>query len=396
MKVGIVVHNDIDVDVRVSNQWNILTKAKIESCILCTGKAKPNDKNHCLQRVDTSGIKHKFYHISSSTNSLFYTFWKQKIKAFFSKNQVDLLHVHDLFMASPAAEAAKELKVPVVLDLHENYPEAFQKYSWTKKLPHRLFVNHKYWVELEKTILKKVDGLIALDEAFVEQLKEKLNVKKTSFKYAIYPNVPDLKQLDSNSEVASKDDDIFRIFYFGIISIPRYLHIAKKAIDIVNESGRKAKLVAAGNIIESDRQFIEQHVLGKNTEHIPWINLEDLGQFIAKMDVCISPIEKNAQHESGIANKVFQYMYFSKPLLVSNCIPQARLVESTQCGFSYTYDDPRQLAEKIIWLIENPKKSIEMGKNGKAAILQKYNIDVFGKRILELYESVLSKNSDNS
>ena len=34
---------------------------------------------------------------------------------------------------------------------------------------------------------------------------------------------------------------------------------------------------------------------------------------------------KNEQHESGVANKIFQYMWAGKPLIVSNCLPQQRM-----------------------------------------------------------------------
>jgi len=397
MKVGIVVHNDIDLDVRVSNQRSILTRSNIEMCILCTGNSKEEDKERCISRVDISSPKYKFFYISNSTTGHFNKFWTKRIRNFFSQNRVDLLHVHDLFMAIPAVEAAKDLNIPLVLDLHENYPAAFRKYSWTKKFPHRIFVRIKFWDKVESTILKKVNGLIVLDEVYIEHLKKKLHSTELPFSYCIYPNVPDLNQFKTGfSSESSTKVNLFRIFYFGIISAPRYLHIVKKAVEIINRSKKKAKLVIAGNIIHGDKQFIKENVLGADTDHIPWINLNELGRYIEPMDVCISPIEKNAQHESGVANKVFQYMYFSKPLLVSDCEPQKRLVESTQCGLAYKYDDSEELAKRILWMIDHPEETLKMGENGRKAIVEKYNTEIFGKEILKLYASVLNKSSESS
>jgi glycosyltransferase involved in cell wall biosynthesis len=300
-------------------------------------------------------------------------------------------------MAIPAVEAAEDLKIPLVLDLHENYPAAFRKYSWTKKFPHRFFVRSKFWDKVESTILEKVNGLVVLDEVYIEHLKKKLQSSALPFSYCIYPNVPDLNQFKTElSAESSTNDDVFRIFYFGIISAPRYLHIAKRAVQLINQSGKKARLVVAGNIIHGDKQYISENVLGEDTDHIPWINLNELGKYIGPMDVCISPIEKNPQHESGIANKVFQYMYFSKPLLVSDCEPQKRLVELTRCGLAYKYDDPEELAQKISWMIDHPKERLEMGENGRKAIVEKYNTEVFGKEIIKLYDSVLSNTSASS
>ena len=97
---------------------------------------------------------------------------------------------------------------------------------------------------------------------------------------------------------------------------------------------------------------------------------------------------KNEQHESGIANKVFQYMLFERPAVVSNCIPQQKIIEEENCGLVYESNNEKDLAKKIIQLYENPNLCKQMGKNGKKAVLEKYNWENTSKNLIELYKTI--------
>ena len=52
----------------------------------------------------------------------------------YSKNSIDTIHAHDLYMSKCAHKAIKSSKkeVELILDLHENYPVAVNSYNWTK------------------------------------------------------------------------------------------------------------------------------------------------------------------------------------------------------------------------------------------------------------------------
>ena len=72
-----------------------------------------------------------------------------------------------------------------------------------------------------------------------------------------------------------------------------------------------------------------------NINHIPWIDLSELPSYLNSIDICVCPLIKNAQHESGIANKIFQYLFGAKAIIASDCLPQQQLIESFNCGLVY-------------------------------------------------------------
>ena len=54
--------------------------------------------------------------------------------------------------------------------------------------------------------------------------------------------------------------------------------------------------------------------------------------YISSGSIGISPLHRNIHHDTTYANKLFQYMSFGKPLLVSDATAQKNLIERTNSG----------------------------------------------------------------
>ena len=78
-------------------------------------------------------------------------------------------------------------------------------------------------------------------------------------------------------------------------------------------------------------------------------------------------------------------MLFERPLIVSDCKPQQKIILEEECGLVFKSNDSEDLAEKICLLYNNEKLRKEMGINGKKAIENKYNIQFAGKNLVNLY-----------
>jgi glycosyltransferase involved in cell wall biosynthesis len=282
-------------------------------------------------------------------------------------------------------------KYDVNLDLHENYPVAIQNYLWATKFPNNVIVMPKLWFKIEKKLLKHANKIIVLSEDYKEKLIKNYPYLKYE-QFVIFPNVPDLtrfKQRTVQIGSSANSHNVVVLTYFGIISRRRGIHTAIKALKILINSGQNLKLLLIGPIDKKEKNqfsyYLDDLNLKNYIQHIKWIDLDDLPAYMGKTDICISPIIKNDQHESGVANKVFQYMTFGKPVIVSNCKPQAKIIEQEECGVVFDSENPADLAEKIKTLISNTELIKKMGKNAKKAILRKYNTKVMGENLLNIY-----------
>ena len=82
------------------------------------------------------------------------------------------MHVHDLVLLKPSIDAARAAKIPVIADLHENYPAMMQAAMKNpKNLPFalkiiKIFFNFKKIKTYEINCLKSVDKIfVVIEEA---------------------------------------------------------------------------------------------------------------------------------------------------------------------------------------------------------------------------------------
>ncbi|HKF49240.1 MAG TPA: glycosyltransferase family 4 protein [Terracidiphilus sp.] len=103
--------------------------------------------------------------------------------------------------------------------------------------------------------------------------------------------------------------------------------------------------------------------------HVPF--RDGLG-FIQACDVGLVPHFRCEHTDTTIPNKLFDYMYMGKPVIVSDALPLARIVQTHECGLVFPSGDAGKLAEALAYLAANPKARQAMGENGRAAILKDY------------------------
>ncbi|MCK7532427.1 MAG: hypothetical protein MZV63_16040 [Marinilabiliales bacterium] len=88
-------------------------------------------------------------------------------------------------------------------------------------------------------------------------------------------------------------------------------------------------------IANDSKAYLNSPVLRDLLIYIPWIDLSELPSYLDVSDICLAPFHKNPQHESGVANKIYDYMLGSRAIIASDCKPQRNLIEKHQCGLVY-------------------------------------------------------------
>lgn len=397
MTIGMVVDNELMGDTRVLNEARALIRMGYIVKVLCLNFGTYPAR----QQVDGITVIRKTLKKKWKDRWFFFInllpvynwLWKKWIKSFLKLERVEILHAHDLYMAKPANRARKLYGIPLVIDLHENFPAAIEGYRWAMKFPHRIFTRPQVWRSKEFSYLNLTDGIVALSDHFQGDLiKQYPALKKKS--WAVYPNVPDIEKFKGyaiNNNLPGKQEYPV-IFYFGGIAARRGVFTTFEALRILLRENIKVKLLLIGPVDKAEMPRFKSYLKDKDIEdyiiYHPWRDISELPSFIAASEICLSPIVKNAQHESGIANKVFQYMLFSRPVVVSDCRPQKTLVDKNKCGVSFESKNPDDLAEKIKYLLANPEESRAMGERGRKAILAEFNSNIKAEGLVQLYKEL--------
>jgi len=86
-------------------------------------------------------------------------------------------------------------------------------------------------------------------------------------------------------------------------------------------------------------------------------------------------------------------MATGKPVIAVRRYGSIDLVSDYINGFLVDPKSPKQIAEKILWLIDNPKESKRMGMNGRKTVMDKFNLDKRIDKIVSLYKTLLTNYS---
>ena len=107
------------------------------------------------------------------------------------------------------------------------------------------------------------------------------------------------------------------------------------------------------------------------------------------IDIGVSPDPKNPMNDISTMNKVMEYMTLEKPLVQFDLVEgRASAAESALYARP---NDPEDFAAKIAWLIEHPADGVQMGKVGRARVLERLSWEHSAPILLAAYDRIFVK-----
>ena len=116
-----------------------------------------------------------------------------------------------------------------------------------------------------------------------------------------------------------------------------------------------------------------------------WKDFSSFSSYIYASKIGFSPLLRNVHHDTTYANKIFQYMAFRKPVIVSDSIAQAELIQQENCGLVFENNKSKDLALRILELYNDKVLYNNLSENAKEAIMVKYNWVETSKEMLNFY-----------
>ena len=310
-----------------------------------------------------------------------------KIISFIRETGVEALHVHDMVIAKTVMEVNKKFKLPVVLDLHENRPVIMKGYAHLKRFPGKYLINLNRWNKAQFDLIRRCDRLVVVTGLAKDYYAGQL--PGTAGKTSVVPNYVslDFDQYKIDKTLVDKYAGSYNILYIGDTSLRRGTDTAVKSLRYLTDRIKNIKLILVGKSSEDGllKKIIEDEGVGEYVDMPGWQDLEKLPSYIQAADICISPLERNLHHDTTYANKIFQYMILGKPIVVSDCPPQALVARDGQCGLAHKAGDPADLARQILKLHEDPGLTARYAENARKAVKEKYNWEDSCSALRRLY-----------
>lgn len=394
MKIGMILDAEFPPDPRVENEAISLIKAGHEVFLFCLKyadeKASETINGIQVKRYASNTLEYKLSALAY-TIPLYPFLMKQKIHRFIKETNVDVIHIHDIRIADAAFKVNKKYNLPVVLDLHDNIPEVMKLYPHLQKFPGKYIISPLVWKKKEKEFIERADKVIAVSPEFLKNLEERIPSSKE--KLVLVPNTireSFYKDYTIDQSIIRRYKDKFVVLYLGDTHLRRGLQTAIEAISSLKENIPNIKLVIVGK--NTTDVVLKQQVVNLKLESFVdfegWKNVSLFQSYILSSAICISPLHRNLQHDVAYANKIFQYMSFAKPLLVSDAIAQRNLVEKNNTGLVHKEKEVSDFSEKVLTLYKSEALRNELGQNGKQFIENEFSWEKTSKKLLHLYNNL--------
>lgn len=393
MRIGMILDSTFPPDPRVENEATALVKAGHEVFLFCLDYSGelPREENYRGIQVRRYKTFKWMYSLSSLaySASLYHQLLKPLIRDFLREKRVDIVHIHDIQVARAVFTISRKLGVKTVLDLHENRPEIMKHYDHVRTFPGKLLIFPSCWRKFEYKYIGEADHVIVVTpeakQFYIEETGE------PEAKFHVVPNtvLPSFyKKYAKDTSIIDKYKESVGILYIGDTGLRRGLETAIRGMKYILPDQPDARLIIVGrskadNIL---MDLAEKEGVVDSVYFEGWQDMEKFPSFIVASKIGICPIHRNLHHNTTYANKLFQYLAFGLPIVVSNCDAQEHLAKDYKIGEVFNDRDAQDFANKVLMLAKDEARYRRYSNNAVQAIEQELNWDVFCKELINIYD----------
>ncbi len=290
----------------------------------------------------------------------------------------NIYHLHDPELI-PIGLKLKKLGKKVIFDAHEDVPKQMLSKPYLNKPA--LWLIAKTFAAYETRACKKFDAIVTatpfIRDKFLSINPESIDIN----------NFPLLGELSVDKIDWSQKQR--QVCYVGSIA----------AIRGIKEIVQAMKLVPTGVRLQLAGRFSEKETEAEVKTFAGWQYVDELGVLgrVGVRDVLSQSVAGLVtflplpNHIDAQPNKMFEYMSAGIPVVASHFPLWRKIIEGNDCGMCVDPLNPNEIAGAIDFLLNNPNRTREMGRNGQRAILDRYNWDIEEKKLLNLYTKLSSR-----
>lgn len=304
-------------------------------------------------------------------------FWVTSIQI--KKFDPDVIHCNDVFTIL-FGWIFKFRGKKVVYDSHELWKDTQHLQAYNKNL-------FKLLICLEKTVIKKVNAVITVNDHIAEILKNDHKIKLPT----VIRNIANHDQVEHTDIIRERcglsvDDKI--VLFIGGFTAGRGLDNVVKSCKFVNE---KINMIFIGNgyLKEKLINLKDDLKLQNRIYFLDSIPQGEVLKYVKSSDLGIIPYENTClNHYYCLPNKFFQFIQMGKPIVVSDFPELKEKVEKYHLGYIFNPNLPEDIADSINKVFSN---KYNIREENMIAFLHDYNWENEKKKLIDLYKGLIKE-----
>ena len=317
----------------------------------------------------------------------------QKIKKLNDKENFDILHGHSGH-PMPALITGVGGKISGIPSIHTLYHTVDGSRSYYS---HQFFLSKP----ISKFYLSLPDKIITLSERTRRSL---IGMGIKDEKICVIPPAIDLNRFNpsiSGKEVKKQLNlDTNILLYVGDLAKSRGADVLIKALGKIKKQIPEIKLLFAVNMplekYKKERLEIKEKInfYDLNNNVIPLGIVNNMPEVMACCDAFIAPY----RDIEGIADypiSILEAMAVGKPVIATGVGGIPEIISHRKNGLLVKPNDPVELANAIVYVLNNKREARIMGLEGTKLVSKKFKTEIIVDKLERLYEEVISNYSSN-
>jgi glycosyltransferase involved in cell wall biosynthesis len=288
--------------------------------------------------------------------------------------KADLYHLHDPELI-PAGLRLKRLGKRVIFDSHEDVP--LQLLSKPYLNPFLLSHLSGGYALFEKYACSRLDGVVAATPFIRDKFRP---INSRTVDVCNYP-LPD--EFMPCEDWRSKRNEVC---YVGGVSTVRG---AKELVTAMTHVKTGVRLNLAGSFSEASfRAELQKSAGWSKVNEFGLLDRDGVSDIYSRSRAGLVTLHPISNYLDALPIKMFEYMSAGIPVIASDFPLWREIIVRNYCGLLVDPHKPEQIAAAIDELVLNPEKARLMGRNGRKAVLEKYNWRVEEQKLLAFYDQI--------
>lgn len=285
----------------------------------------------------------------------------------------DIYHFHDPELLPYALRLMRKGK-KVIYDAHEDLPRQISGKHWIPSVVRRPLAGA---VEsYEDYVCRRISYVVTSTPTIRERF---LKINPNTMDICNYPL---LNEISTPQEWSERKNEIC---YVGGITVIRGIRELLAAMGELNE----VKLNMAGACSPEElKTELESSPNWDKVNDYGFVDRDAIVSILNRSKAGIVTLYPQSNYLESLPIKMFEYMLAGIPVVASDFPLWKEIVEGNDCGVCVDPLDPKQIADAVKLILADDARAEEMGKNGRKAVLEKYNWKNEEDKLLSIYNGL--------
>src|SRR6266550_1249790 len=299
----------------------------------------------------------------------------RRLTSYIKENQIDVLHTHCFYTNIFGMSGAYLARVPARITSKgetDGFRSPMQKRGerMSFRLAHRVIAN----------------CLVVQNQL----IREGVNPKRIIQHY----NGLDLDRMKAAADLTREA----ALKMFGLPQGRRFISIIANLRNPVKDHSMFLRAAARVRAAVPDAAFVvagEGELMPSLRELAAALGIADDVHFIGRCDDVASLLFAShtgvlSSKAEGFANAILEYMAAGLPVVATDVGGVREAIAEGETGYTVASGDDQKMAERIIELLNDPKRARVMGERGRSFVAERFSCDRHLQNTLELYDELLS------